>query len=80
MLVFESTTAVSYDYSKWAYWYVNQSACDDSCWWERVPVYKQTYTDYQKYYTYKIDLESSTAISASDTISNVKKWVKYQAK
>lgn len=79
---FESGTSVSYNSSAQAYWYVNQSACDDTCWWFKFNVYKQTYTDYQKIYSYKktTDLESASEVSASSSISNVQKWVKYQAK
>lgn len=55
---------------------------DVSYWWFRFEVYKQTYTDYEKIYSYKktTNLESSHEVSASSDITNVKKWVKYQAK
>ena len=55
---------------------------DVSWWWFRFEVYKQTYTDYQKIYSYKktTNLESASEVSASSSISNVQKWVKYQAK
>ena len=55
---------------------------DVSWWWFRFTVYKQTYTDYQKVYSYKktSNLESTSEVSASGNISNVQKWVKYKAK
>ena len=55
---------------------------DVSWWWFRFEVYKQTYTEYQKVYTYKKTTsgESTTEVSASNTISNVQKWVQYRAK
>ena len=76
---FESTTAIAYDSSADAYWYVNQGACDDTCWWNCFTVYKQTYTDYTKVTT-STDHESSTQVTASGTVTNVQKWVRYQAK
>ena len=54
---------------------------DGSWWWFRFPVYKQTYTDYQKVYSYEKvsrNLESATAVTSSSTIRNVKHWVKYE--
>ncbi len=52
-----------------------------SWWWYRFEVYQQTYTDYQKLFTYVKDdievLESSTEVVSGDDISNVQHWVKY---
>lgn len=79
---FESSTAIAYNSAAQAYWYVNQGACDDTCWWFRITVYKQTYTDYQKKYTYSrtTSHESSSDPTGQSSISNVQKWVKYQSK
>ena len=40
------------------------------------------YTDYEKIFTYQKteDKESTSAVSPSDTISNVQRWVRYRAK
>ena len=54
-----------------------------SYWWFRNTVYKQTYTDYQKLFTYQkvtTGLESSTQVTESDTISNVQTYVRYRPK
>ena len=79
---FESTSNVQYYSAEEAYKYVNTSCCGDSYWWHRTTVYKQTYTDYEKVYTYqKVTTESSTAsVTAGGEISNVKHYVKYRAK
>lgn len=75
---FESTTNVVYDSYYDGHWFVNQGACDDTCWWNKITVYKQTYTDYPKVYNFSktTELESETVPSGSN-ISNVKEWVKY---
>ena len=53
-----------------------------SWWWYRFEVYQQSYTDYQKEYTYTKDtssiLESSTEVYEGDGISEVRHWVKYK--
>ncbi len=54
-----------------------------SYWWFRNTVYKQTYVDYQKLFTYQkvtTGLESATQVTESDTISNVQTYVRYRAK
>lgn len=54
-----------------------------SYWWYRLDYYTTSYTDYIKMYTHQRvtnNLESSTAVTASSTISNVKKYVKYRPK
>ncbi len=50
-----------------------------SYWWNRITVYVQQYTDYKKYYQYyKVTQEESrTAVRESDTISNVRKYIRY---
>ncbi len=48
-----------------------------SWWWYRFDVYKQTYTDYEKLFTYRKTEESSSSVSEGNGISNVKHWVKY---
>ena len=52
-----------------------------SWWWFRVDIQKQTYTDYQKLFTYvkttMEECESANAVTESDTISDVQHWVKY---
>ncbi len=79
---FESTTNITYNASLDGYWYVNQGACDDTCWWNRFTVYRQTYTNYQKQFTYSrtTDMESKTEITSGNGISNIQKWVQYRAK
>ena len=79
---FESTVAKTKDNSAGAYWYAYSSS-NHSHWWHRETVYKQTYTDYQKLFTYQKvtnGLESTTKITASSTISNVKEYVQYREK
>ncbi|MBQ8932433.1 MAG: InlB B-repeat-containing protein, partial [Ruminiclostridium sp.] len=54
-----------------------------SKWWYRFSVYKQTYTDYEKLYSYKKvtnGLESATQVYTSDTISNVQHMIRYREK
>lgn len=50
-----------------------------SYWYYRIIVYKSTYTDYYKEFEYmrRVDKESSTPVSESSTISNVKEMVRY---
>lgn len=52
------------------------------CWNGRIPVYIQSYTDYEKVYQYKREVpkESRTEVTANDRISNVKKLVRYRIK
>ena len=56
------------------------SACQGSTRWFRFDYYLSTYTDYQMIYQYqKVEnLESTTSVSASSTISNVQHWVRYR--
>ncbi len=56
--------------------------CQGATRWFRFSYYTSTYVDYYKMFKYqKIEnKESSTAIQASDTISNVQEWVQYRAK
>lgn len=56
--------------------------CGGATRWFRFDYYVSSYTDYQKLYSYKktTNLESTTQVTASGNISNVQKWVKYQAK
>ena len=78
---FESTTNKTKDSSAGCYKFTGHSTY--SYWWFRNTVYKQTYTDYQKLFTYQKvtkGLESSSAVAASDTISDVQVWVRYRAK
>lgn len=54
-----------------------------SYWWSGgIPIYTQTYTDYEKIYLYKRETanESSSEIVEGGGISNVQKYVKYQEK
>ncbi len=61
------------------YWRNNPD--DGSWWWYRFPVNQQTYTDYEKLFTYvkntSEEKESSTEVTLSDSISNVQHWMKY---
>ena len=54
---------------------------DVSHWWWIFEVRQQTYTDYQKLFTYvkeeSENLESSTEVASGDDISNIQHWVKY---
>ena len=54
---------------------------DVSHWWWIFDVRQQTYTDYQKLFTYVKDeseiLESDTVVTPGDGITNVQHWVKY---
>ena len=65
-----STYNTSYDIADYASW-----------WWYRAEIYKQTYTDYQKLFTYTrtVTSEESSAvpIAEGEGISNVQHWVKY---
>ena len=55
---------------------------DISWWWFRFTIYSQTYTDYQKLYSFKRITQhtSETKVTASNTISNVEHYVQYRAK
>ena len=78
---FESTTNKSKDASAGCYKFTGHSTY--TYWWFRNTVYKQTYVDYQKLFTYQkvtTDLESATQVAESDTISNVQVYVRYRAK
>ena len=64
------------------YFYNTQAPCGAvSHWWWRFEVYKQSYTDYRKVFTYtrtvSEEKESSTAVTEGGGISNVKHLVKY---
>lgn len=54
---------------------------DASQWWWRFEVYQQTYTDYQKVFTYVKNAsevkESASPVVPDDGITNVQHWVKY---
>ncbi len=56
--------------------------CQGATRWFRFDYYKSTYTDYYKMFQYEKyeNKESSTAVTASSTISNVQKWVQYREK
>lgn len=72
---------ISYNYYTNAYEAHGHSTY--SYWWNGgLPVYRQTYTDYEKIYQYKkqTNLESTTEIKTGGEISNVKKYVKYRSK
>lgn len=60
-------------------WHNNPA--EGSWWWFAFSVYRQTYTDYRKIYSYEkktaTNLESKTQPAQSATISNLKHWVKY---
>ena len=78
---FESTTKKTLNSAAGCYEFTGHSKY--SYWWFRNTVYKQTYVDYQKLFTYQKvteGLESSSAVAASDTISNVQAYVRYRAK
>jgi len=85
---FKSTTAYSPVYSNWNQghgqylWYNCTGVNARSSYFYRFDYYTSTYTDYYKMFQYKKveNLESSTSVSASDTISNVQEWVQYRAK
>ena len=53
-----------------------------SYYWYRFNYYTSTYTDYYKMFQYQKveELESITAVTPDDTISNVQKWVQYREK
>lgn len=56
------------------------SQCQGATRWFRFSYNKSTYKEYQKIYQYQKveDLESPTEVSASGSISNVQKWVRYR--
>lgn len=51
-----------------------------SYWWYKTPVYLCSYTDYTKYFTYTRTVETAQQPTASASISNIQKYVKYQQK
>ena len=54
-----------------------------SYWWSGgIPIYTQSYTDYEKIYLYKREtaIESTSEVVEGGGISNVQKYVKYQEK
>lgn len=55
---------------------------DISWWWFRFNTYKQTYTDYQKQYSFTkhTSHESSSPVTEASGISNIQEWVQYRAK
>lgn len=66
------------------YYYWRGDPSDGSWWWWRIPVYQQTRVDYQKQYTYTMTIPSvsesrvsSTPVTESDTVRNVKHEVQY---
>ena len=54
---------------------------DGSWWWFRFDVRRQTYTDYQKLFSYQkttvTEEESASPVSEGDGVSDVRHWVKY---
>ena len=66
-----------HNYVKWD----RGGAEDGSCWWFRFDVYRQTYTDYRKLFTYTrtvvSDETSTMPVAEGEGISNVQHWVKY---
>lgn len=58
------------------------SQCQGSTRWFRFDYYISSYTDYYKMFQYqKIEeLESTTEVTVSDTITNVQRWVQYRSK
>ena len=63
------------------YKYWRDDPADGSWWWYRFPVYRQTYTEYKKLFTYEkktvTEKESTSEVTASDTVSDIVHWVKY---
>lgn len=55
---------------------------DVSHWWWRFDVYRQTYADYQKVFTYVKNTEelkeSFTEVVPGEDVSSVQRWIKYQ--
>ena len=51
-----------------------------SGWWYKTPVYLCSYTDYVKHFTYTRQMEATSQPTASSSISNIVKWVRYQVK
>ena len=65
-------------------WYLWRGVnSDGSWWWWRFDTYQQTYTDYALVYTYErtsvTEEESAVEVLPSDTIGNVRHWVRYIA-
>ena len=58
------------------------ASCQGATRWFRFDYYTSTYVDYYKMFQYqKIEnLESETEVTASETISNVQKWIQYRIK
>lgn len=58
------------------------SDCQGATRWFRFDYYTSSYNDYYKMFQYRKveNKESSTEVFASNTISNVQKWVEYRAK
>ena len=56
--------------------------CQGATRWFRFDYYTSSYTDYYKMFQYRKveDLESTSEVTASSTISNVQKWVQYREK
>ena len=52
-----------------------------SWWWYGFPVYQQTYTDYQKLFTYQKTVteaqESQAPVIPAEGVANIQHWVKY---
>lgn len=81
--VWESFEGGNISYNNYANAYQAGGHSTYSYWWNgKLPVHKQTYTDYEKVYQYKMQtsLESTTEIKAGGEISNVQKYVKYISK
>lgn len=62
------------DYS----WFKRYEAGFRSGWWYKTPVYWCSYTDYTKHFSYTRTVEAVSQPTASSSISNIEKWVKYQ--
>ena len=85
---FKSTTAYgavdgNWDQGSGQYrWYDCTGVNARSSFFYRFDYYTSTYTDYYKMFQYRKveNLESTTKVTASDTISNVQEWVQYRAK
>ena len=81
--IWESIEAGDVSYTNWAQAYEIRGYSTYSYWWNgKLPVHRQTYTDYEKIYQYQktTTLESTTEVKAGGEISNVKKYVKYRSK
>lgn len=81
--VWESIEAGDVSYNSWAKAYEIRGSSTYSYWWNgKLPVHRQTYTDYEKIYKYQktTTSESTTEVKAGGEISNVKKYVKYRGR